>query len=106
MLAVVIGLCVNGSIPLYFELACEYAYPVHEGLAGACSVEVNMLCSVLYSSLYFVPTLSRGKSLYFIPANACYALQSYVWHVANYYVILSSQRSRNAELLQNTRDPL
>lgn len=53
--SVVGGLCLNGSIPLFFELAVESSYPVAEGInTGAMTFSNNLYC-LIFLSIPLIP---------------------------------------------------
>ena len=53
--SVIGGLCLNGAIPLFFELAVESSYPVSEGInTGAMTFSNNIYC-LIFLSLPLIP---------------------------------------------------
>ena len=56
------SLTLNGVIPLYYELGCESAFPVHEGLACSFISVINSLWQMVFFLLVLIPELVEGKS--------------------------------------------
>ena len=54
------SLTLNGVIPLYYELGCESAYPVHEGLAGSFITVINNVVGMVFFFLIQIPQLAKG----------------------------------------------
>ena len=47
VMSVIGGLCINGAIPLFFELAVESSYPVAEGInTGFMTFSNNVYCTI------------------------------------------------------------
>ncbi|XP_066922547.1 solute carrier family 49 member 4-like [Clytia hemisphaerica] len=64
--SVVGGLCLNGSIPLFFELAVESSYPVAEGInTGAMTFSNNIYC-LIFLSLPLIPNLGTAWMNWFL----------------------------------------
>ena len=64
--AVVFVLCIVTAVcthmyPLYYELASEYAYPVHEGLAIGLMIYVTFVWNGFYYVLYTIPAVAKSK---------------------------------------------
>ena len=54
-MAVIGGLCLNGAIPIFFELAVESSYPVAEGInTGFMTFSNNIYC-LIFLSLPLLP---------------------------------------------------
>ena len=63
------GLCVNGSIPLFFELAVESSYPVAEGInTGAMTFSNNIYC-IIFLSLPLIPGVGTKWMNWFLVAS-------------------------------------
>ncbi|KAF6036659.1 hypothetical protein EB796_005052 [Bugula neritina] len=52
------AISINGVIPLYYELACDSAFPADEGLTGSVIVTVNNLLGFTVLMLFLHPTLA------------------------------------------------
>ena len=64
---------INGAAPLYYELACEWAFPrVAEGLATICVTLVNNLACMIFLILP-AAGLKVGNGFNFVVAAACFA---------------------------------
>ena len=51
------GICVNGPIPLFYEMAIEANYPISENVtSGMLSVSYN-LSPLLFLAVFFIPKL-------------------------------------------------
>ena len=61
ILCISMGIIINGVTPLYYEMACELAFPVQEGLATALMVIGNNLFGVMFFLLFLIPQLSKGR---------------------------------------------
>lgn len=67
--SVVGGLCLNGSIPLFFELAVESSYPVAEGInTGAMTFSNNVYC-LIFLSLPLIPNVGTSWMNWFLVAS-------------------------------------
>jgi len=64
--SVIGGLCLNGSIPLFFELAVESSYPVAEGInTGAMTLSNNIYC-LIFLSLPLIPKVGTSWMNWFL----------------------------------------
>ena len=54
------AMCIN-KYSLYFELGCEYAYPVHEGLPCTIIVLSEFGMHGAYFGMMFIPPLIQGE---------------------------------------------
>lgn len=71
VLCVFTGCAINGAAPLYYELACEWAFPrVAEGLATICVTLVNNLACLVFLLLP-AAGLKPGNGLNWVVAGAC-----------------------------------
>ncbi|XP_067937108.1 solute carrier family 49 member 4-like [Watersipora subatra] len=62
LLVVGIAICMNGGVPLFYELGCEITYPVHEGLSSAYITVFNDFFGLVFYALFFIPGLGDGDS--------------------------------------------
>ncbi|KAJ8316689.1 hypothetical protein KUTeg_005760 [Tegillarca granosa] len=49
------GMFLNGSIPLFYELACETSYPVAEGITGGFLTLFNNLFGIIFLLVLLIP---------------------------------------------------
>ncbi|XP_069113459.1 solute carrier family 49 member 4 homolog isoform X2 [Argopecten irradians] len=54
------GMFLNGAIPLFYELACEAAYPVSEGLAGGFMTWLNNLFGIMFLMALLIPGIGTA----------------------------------------------
>ncbi|XP_071103143.1 solute carrier family 49 member 4 homolog [Haliotis cracherodii] len=54
---ILMGVFINGSIPLFFELGCEASYPIAEGVTGAVLTMANNLTGVIFLSVLQIPRI-------------------------------------------------
>jgi len=52
--------CINGFIPIYYELASECAFPVDESSACALLTTLNNVIGVVFFLLLLIPALALG----------------------------------------------
>lgn len=87
--SVVGGLCLNGSIPLFFELAVESSYPVAEGInTGAMTFSNNIYC-LIFLSLPLIPNLGTAWMNWFLVASCVLCIPT---------MLLFKERYRRLEL--------
>lgn len=55
------GIIVNGVQPVYYEMACELAFPVQEGLSASLLVLGNLIFGVLFFMLFLIPQLAKRE---------------------------------------------
>ncbi|KAK7495674.1 hypothetical protein BaRGS_00013121 [Batillaria attramentaria] len=53
--SVLIGVCINGAIPLFYEAACEVSYPVAEGVTTGMLALLNNIVGIIFFALLLVP---------------------------------------------------
>jgi len=63
ILCISIAICMNGVVPLYYELGVELAYPVHEGLTVAFIVMIANIGGVINQLLIQIPLLATYVQL-------------------------------------------
>lgn len=56
-----ICLCINGSIPLYYEMGCEMAYPAHEAVVGVFLQILQLTVIGIYLLLLLNDSLDTSK---------------------------------------------
>lgn len=61
VICVSISMCINGMVPLVYELACEITYPVYEGIPASLITIVNSLTAPLFFGLFLIPPLAQGE---------------------------------------------
>ncbi|XP_033733340.1 solute carrier family 49 member 4 homolog isoform X2 [Pecten maximus] len=54
------GMFLNGTIPLFYELACEASYPVSEGLAGGFMTWLNNLFGIMFLMALLIPGIGTA----------------------------------------------
>lgn len=87
--SIVGGLCLNGSIPLFFELAVESSYPVAEGInTGAMTFSNNLYC-VIFLSLPLIPNLGTAWMNWFLVASCVLCIPT---------MMIFKERYRRSEL--------
>ncbi|XP_052807938.1 solute carrier family 49 member 4-like [Mya arenaria] len=77
---ILIGVFINGGIPLFYEVACEASFPVGEGVAGGVLTLVNILVGVLFLAVLFAKNISYdwmnwvllGSSMLALPLLLCF----------------------------------
>ncbi|KAH3776944.1 solute carrier family 49 member 4 homolog [Dreissena polymorpha] len=52
---ILLGVCVNGTTPLFYEMCAEASYPVAEGVTGGLFTAVNCVFGIVFLSLLSVP---------------------------------------------------
>ncbi|XP_067935936.1 solute carrier family 49 member 4-like isoform X2 [Watersipora subatra] len=62
ILVIGISICMNGGVPLYFELGCEITYPVPEGLSAAYITVLNDVFGLIFYTIFFIPGLDDGDT--------------------------------------------
>ncbi|XP_067935938.1 solute carrier family 49 member 4-like [Watersipora subatra] len=60
ILSMAIAVCMIGGIPLYYELGCELAFPVYEGLCGTFITVINDLIGLAFYALFLIPSLAHS----------------------------------------------
>jgi len=54
---ILISICVMGGVPLFFELCCEMAYPVSEGMATMVLTLMNNIVGLVFLFLLMIPDI-------------------------------------------------
>ncbi|XP_065647705.1 solute carrier family 49 member 4 isoform X5 [Hydra vulgaris] len=68
------GICINGTIPLFFELAVESSYPVAEGInTGAMTFSNNIYC-FLFLSLPLIPGVGTKWMNWFLVISCAFCI--------------------------------
>ena len=62
-LRIMVLICINGVMPLFYELGVELAHPVHEGLSCAFITVIGNLNRMLFYLTFQIPALADGKDL-------------------------------------------
>ena len=87
--SVVGGLCLNGSIPLFFELAVESSYTVAEGInTGAMTFSNNVYC-LIFLSLPLIPGVGTAWMNWFLVGSCLMCIPT---------MMLFKERYRRSEL--------
>jgi len=87
--SVIGGLCLNGSIPLFFELAVESSYPVAEGInTGAMTFSNNLYC-LIFLSLPLIPGVGTAWMNWFLVGSCLLCIPT---------MMLFKERYRRSEL--------
>jgi hypothetical protein len=60
---VLIGIFINGGIPLFFEIACEASYPVAEGVTGGLLTLLNNIVGICFLCVLLIPNIGILHSL-------------------------------------------
>ncbi|KAF6036656.1 DIRC2 [Bugula neritina] len=60
VLCISASLCINGAIPIYYEMGCELAFPVHEGLTCSLLTLTNNLFGMMFFLIFLVPSLAAN----------------------------------------------
>lgn len=75
---ILLGVFLNSSVPIFFELFVETVYPVPEGITcGVVTFLSNMFMGVL---LFFLTFYHEGKESLSAELNGILHLGSYFWH--------------------------
>ena len=61
--AILASVCVNGGVPLFYELTCESCFPVAEGIIGGYLTLLNNLVGIVFLSLLYIPHIGRQQVL-------------------------------------------
>lgn len=69
MTSIVGGLCINGSLPLFFELAVESSYPVAEGINTGAMTFLKNIIGVIFLSLPLIPNVGTSWMNWFLVAT-------------------------------------
>ncbi|XP_045209899.2 solute carrier family 49 member 4 homolog isoform X2 [Mercenaria mercenaria] len=56
---ILIGIFINGGIPLFFEIACEASYPVAEGVTGGLLTLLNNIVGICFLCVLLIPNIGR-----------------------------------------------
>ncbi|XP_071103142.1 solute carrier family 49 member 4 homolog [Haliotis cracherodii] len=54
---ILMGIFINGSVPLFYELGCEAAYPIAEGVTAGVLTIANNLTGVIFLSVLQIPRI-------------------------------------------------
>ncbi|XP_046358742.2 solute carrier family 49 member 4 homolog isoform X1 [Haliotis rufescens] len=54
---ILIGVFINGSVPLFYELGCEASYPIAEGVTTGMLTLVNSLTGTVFLSILQIPDI-------------------------------------------------
>ncbi|XP_052807044.1 solute carrier family 49 member 4 homolog [Mya arenaria] len=57
---ILIGIFINGGIPLFYEVSCEASYPVAEGVTGGVMTLVNNLFGVLFLCIMLIKDIGTS----------------------------------------------
>ena len=60
---VVQGLCVNGAIPLYYELAIECTYPITEVVSSGMMTIIYQIGPLLFLLVFLIPHIGKENSV-------------------------------------------
>ncbi|XP_067687606.1 solute carrier family 49 member 4 homolog [Haliotis asinina] len=53
--SILVGVFINGSIPLFYELGCEASYPIAEGVTAGMLTSMNNLAGIIFLSVLMIP---------------------------------------------------
>ena len=67
VLIILSGVCLLGTIPLFFELGCETAYPVAEGLTNSWMTWWNNVFGLVFLLVPLIPNI--GESVFLVAAD-------------------------------------
>lgn len=56
---IMIGMFVNGGIPLFYEIACEASYPIAEGVTGGLLTLVNNIVGICFLFVMLIPNIGK-----------------------------------------------
>ncbi len=57
--AILAGIFVNGTIPLFYELTCEVCYPVAEGISGGLLSAQGNMAGLLIFIVFDIPNVGE-----------------------------------------------
>jgi len=60
---ILIGVFINGGIPLFYEISCEASYPVSEGVTGGVMTLVNNFVGVCFLCIMLIKNIGKFRSL-------------------------------------------
>lgn len=58
--SIILSMAINGSNPLFFELACETAYPIAEGITGGLMTFVNNIVGGIFLLMLLIPNIGTA----------------------------------------------
>ena len=76
--SVVGGTCINGSVPLFYELAVECSYPVGEGLNTGAMTFSNNIFAVIFLTLPLIPHIGTSWMNWFLVASCVVCLPTMI----------------------------
>ncbi|XP_046573352.1 solute carrier family 49 member 4 homolog [Haliotis rubra] len=53
--SILVGVFINGSIPLFYELGCEASYPIAEGVTAGMLTSMYNLAGIIFLSVLMIP---------------------------------------------------
>jgi FLVCR family MFS transporter len=56
------GMCLNGAIPLFYELGAESAFPVSEGVVGGFLTWLNNVFGIIFLFMLQIPGIGWCQS--------------------------------------------
>ena len=59
---ILIGLFINGAIPLFYEISCEASYPVAEGVTGGFLTLINNLVGIMFLFIMLIKSIGKETS--------------------------------------------
>jgi len=60
---ILIGVFINGAVPLFYEITCETSYPVAEGVTCGVLTLVNNLVGVMFLFIMLIPNIGLWTNL-------------------------------------------
>lgn len=57
---ILIGILINGGIPLFYEIACEASYPVAEGVTGGFLTLINNIIGICFLFVMLIPNIGQS----------------------------------------------
>ncbi|XP_060551826.1 solute carrier family 49 member 4 homolog isoform X2 [Ruditapes philippinarum] len=71
---ILIGILINGGIPLFYEIACEASYPVAEGVTGGFLTLINNIIGICFLFVMLIPNIGQSWMNEVLLASAVLAL--------------------------------
>ena len=76
--SVLVGSCINGSVPFFYELAVECSYPVGEGLNTGAMTFSNNIFAIIFLSLPLIPHIGISWMNWFLVASCIVCLPAMI----------------------------
>ena len=72
------GSCINGSVPLFYELAVECSYPIGEGLNTGAMTFSNNIFAIIFLTLPLIPHIGTSWMNWFLVASCVVCLPAMI----------------------------